>query len=259
MCTRCGGCVRVQSAARDGCGQGEPRRALRCAVPKTATRGSREMSSAPYHSLRRRRGARAIVVHRCRAAAGARRRTAARPAPPTGIVVPPLGAGPFVYQTAEGQDIRVVVHTRGLVRPWSLVWLPSGEMLVTERGGQLRIVRDGMLDPQPIAGVPEVRAQGLSGLFDVALHPQFATNRFVYLSYNKPIARAAERPRRRARRVERPRADRRARHLRDDGREQRLAARIRPRRQALRQHVRQRRRRQRRAESHEPSPARCCG
>ena len=109
------------------------------------------------------------------------------PRAPTGIVVPPLGAGPFTYKTAE-QDIRVVVHTRGLTHPWGLVWLPSGEMLVTERGGQLRIVRNGTLDPQPIAGVPEVRAQGLSGLFDVALHPQFATNRFVYLSYNKPIA-----------------------------------------------------------------------
>jgi aldose sugar dehydrogenase len=112
---------------------------------------------------------------------------ASTPRPPTGIVVPPLGAGPFVYQTAE-ENIRVVVHTRGLTRPWSLSWLPSGEMLVTERGGQLRIVRNGVLDPQPIAGVPEVRAQGLSGLFDVALHPQFAANRFVYLSYNKPIA-----------------------------------------------------------------------
>jgi len=68
------------------------------------------------------------------------------------------------------------------------VWLPSGEMLVTERTGALRIVRNGTLDPQPVAGVPEVRVQGLSGLFDVALHPQFATNRFVYLTYNKPIA-----------------------------------------------------------------------
>jgi glucose/arabinose dehydrogenase len=109
------------------------------------------------------------------------------PRPPTGIVVPPLGAGPFVYQTAE-ESIRVVVHTRGLVRPWSLVWLPGGEMLVTERTGALRIVRNGVLDPQPIAGVPEVRAQGLSGLFDVVLHPQFAMNAYVYLSYNKGIA-----------------------------------------------------------------------
>jgi glucose/arabinose dehydrogenase len=109
------------------------------------------------------------------------------PLRPNGIEVPPLGAGPFTYKTAE-QAIRVVVHTRGLTRPWSLVWLPGGEMLVTERGGQLRIVRNGVLDPAPIAGVPEVRAQGLSGLFDVALHPQFATNKFVYLSYNKGIA-----------------------------------------------------------------------
>ncbi len=109
------------------------------------------------------------------------------PRAPTGIVVPPLGAGPFVYHTAEGQDIRVVVHTRGLSHPWSLAFLPSGDMLVTERGGQLRIVREGTLDPQPIDGVPLVRVAGLSGLFDVVLHPQFATNRFVYLSYNKPV------------------------------------------------------------------------
>ncbi len=109
------------------------------------------------------------------------------PRPPTGLEVPPLGAGPFTYKTAE-QEIRVVVHTRGLTRPWSLVWLPSGEMLVTERGGALRIVRNCVLDPQPVTGLPEVRAQGLSGLFDVVLHPQFATNRVLYLSYNKPIA-----------------------------------------------------------------------
>ncbi|HEX7237406.1 MAG TPA: PQQ-dependent sugar dehydrogenase [Gammaproteobacteria bacterium] len=109
------------------------------------------------------------------------------PRPPNGIVVPPLGAGPFTYKTAE-QEIRVVVYTRGLVHPWSAVWLPSGEMLVTERTGALRILRNGVLDPQPIAGVPEVRVQGLSGLFDVALHPQFATNKLVYLTYNKPIA-----------------------------------------------------------------------
>jgi glucose/arabinose dehydrogenase len=109
------------------------------------------------------------------------------PVAPSGIVVPPLPAGPFLYETAEGQKIRVVEHTRGLSHPWSLAWLPSGEMLVTERGGQLRIVRGSVLDPQPVGGVPEVRGGGLSGLFDVVLHPQFATNRFVYLSYNKPV------------------------------------------------------------------------
>jgi glucose/arabinose dehydrogenase len=122
-------------------------------------------------------------------AAQQRVRTSANgtPVAPTGIVVEPLGPGPFVYKTAEGQDIRVVVHARGLSHPWSAAWLPAGEMLVTERSGQLRIIRNGALDPQPIAGVPAVRAAGLSGLFDVVLHPQFAANRFVYLSYNKPV------------------------------------------------------------------------
>jgi glucose/arabinose dehydrogenase len=109
------------------------------------------------------------------------------PVAPTGLTVPPLGAGPFAYQTAEGQDIRVVVLVRGLAHPWSLAFLPNGELLVTERTGNLRIVRGGKLDAQPIAGVPIVRAAGLSGLFDVVLHPQFAENRFVYLSYNKPV------------------------------------------------------------------------
>jgi glucose/arabinose dehydrogenase len=58
-------------------------------------------------------------------------------------------------------------------------------MLVTERQGRLRIVRNGVLDPQPIAGVPQVQAGGTSGLLDIALHPKFATNGLVYLTYNK--------------------------------------------------------------------------
>jgi aldose sugar dehydrogenase len=78
------------------------------------------------------------------------------------------------------------VHTRGLKRPWSLAFLPSGEMLVTERGGALRVIRGGKLDPAPVEGVPAVHAVGLSGLFDIALHPKFADNRYVYLTYNKP-------------------------------------------------------------------------
>jgi glucose/arabinose dehydrogenase len=109
------------------------------------------------------------------------------PVAPTGIQVPPLPTEPVTYNTAEGQDIRVVVFTRGLVQPWSIAFLPDGNMLVTERPGRLRLVHaDGVLEPEPIAGVPEVRAVGLSGLFDVALHPNFAANRFVYLTYNKP-------------------------------------------------------------------------
>ena len=60
-------------------------------------------------------------------------------------------------------------------------------MLVTERPGRLRIVRRGVLDPQAISGVPQVRTDGNGGLMDVALHPRFADNRFVYLTYTKLV------------------------------------------------------------------------
>ena len=108
--------------------------------------------------------------------------------PGVGLPVAPLGAGPFEFVTAEQQQkIRVSVVVRGLSHPWSLVFLPGGSMLVTERPGRLRIVRDGRLDPTPIAGVPRVRTDGNGGLMDVALHPRFAENRLVYLTYTKPV------------------------------------------------------------------------
>jgi glucose/arabinose dehydrogenase len=109
------------------------------------------------------------------------------PVAPQGITVPPLPDKPVEFHTAERQDIRVVVIAKGLSHPWSLAFLPDGTLLVTERGGRLRAIRNGVLDPQPIAGVPPVRAMGLSGLMDVVLHPQFAQNHFVYLTYSKPV------------------------------------------------------------------------
>jgi len=105
-----------------------------------------------------------------------------------------LGDGPWTYTTSErGTRIRVSVVTKGLSHPWSIAWLPNGDMLITERGGQLRIVRNGVLDPTPIAGVPKVQAGGTSGLLDIALHPRFATNQLVYLAYNtsKPAPASA--------------------------------------------------------------------
>jgi aldose sugar dehydrogenase len=107
--------------------------------------------------------------------------------PAMGIPVPPLGAGPYVYDTAEQHKIKVSVVTKGLVHPWAIAWLPDGSMLITERPGRLRIVRNGVPDPAPIAGVPMVRTDGNGGLMDVALHPQFAQNRLVYLTYTKPV------------------------------------------------------------------------
>ena len=74
----------------------------------------------------------------------------------------------------------------GLEHPWGLAFLPDGRMLVTERPGRLRIVADGWLVPEPVTGVPEVWADGQGGLLDVALHPGFAENGLVYLSYASP-------------------------------------------------------------------------
>jgi glucose/arabinose dehydrogenase len=79
-----------------------------------------------------------------------------------------------------------VFVTKGLNQPWSMAFLPDGGILISERAGRVRIVRNGMLDPTPIAGVPQVRAQSLAGLMDLALHPRFAENKFVYFSYHKP-------------------------------------------------------------------------
>jgi glucose/arabinose dehydrogenase len=108
------------------------------------------------------------------------------PVAPQGLDVPPLPNGPVEYQTGEGMNVRVVVVARGLSHPWSLAFLPDGTLLVTERTGDLRAIRHGLLDPEPVPGAPEVRSVGLSGLFDIKLHPDFAANGFVYFSYNKP-------------------------------------------------------------------------
>jgi glucose/arabinose dehydrogenase len=97
----------------------------------------------------------------------------------------PLPSDPFVLDTAEQHRIRVSVVAKGFAHPWSLALMPDGTMLVTERAGQLRLVRNGMLDPKAIAGVPAVRVISLWGLMDVALHPKFADNKLVYLSYMK--------------------------------------------------------------------------
>jgi aldose sugar dehydrogenase len=91
----------------------------------------------------------------------------------------------MVYDTAIQHQIRVV-PTKGLNQPWSMTFLPDGGILITERPGRLRIVRNGVLDPKPVAGLPTVQAQGLAGLMDLALHPRFAENKLIYFTYHKP-------------------------------------------------------------------------
>ena len=113
-----------------------------------------------------------------RAGAG---RGAGRPAPT------PLGDGPWDFAT-EAERIHVTVVTKGLDHPWGLAFLPNGDMLVTERPGRLRVVRNGQLDPTPISGLPAIRAAVIGGLLDIALHPDFADNQLIYFAYSKPDA-----------------------------------------------------------------------
>jgi glucose/arabinose dehydrogenase len=108
--------------------------------------------------------------------------------PGVGWPSPPLGEGPFLVESVrpEHRMLRVVVVARGLEQPWSIAFLPGGDMLVTERAGRLRLIKNGKLDPNPVRGVPAVRSRGLQGLMDVVLHPRFADNHWVYLSYHRP-------------------------------------------------------------------------
>jgi glucose/arabinose dehydrogenase len=95
---------------------------------------------------------------------------------------------PGEFRRSQYHDYRVVTVADGLENPWSMAFLPNGDMLVTERPGRLRVVRDGALLPDPVAGVPEVFARGQGGLLDVVPHPDFASNRLLYISYSKPLS-----------------------------------------------------------------------
>jgi glucose/arabinose dehydrogenase len=109
--------------------------------------------------------------------------------PPT----PALGDGPWDVQTTDAK-LHVEVFTRGLDHPWGLAFLPDGEMLVTERPGRLRVIRNGVLDPKPIEGLPPMVNAGIAGLTDIVLDPDFATNRTLYLSYSKSHPDAGPNP-----------------------------------------------------------------
>lgn len=111
-----------------------------------------------------------------------------------------LPNGPLVFDSSTrgpsgrpipGPKFRVV-PLRGLTRPFALAFLPNRDILITERAGQLRIVRHGVLDPQPISGMPEVVDRSLRGLNDIAVHPRFAENRWIYFTYYKPEPGSSE-------------------------------------------------------------------
>lgn len=112
---------------------------------------------------------------------------------PSAIIwpTPLMPDGPIEFESAEQRHLRLVVVTKGLQQPWSMAFLPDGSMLITERAGRLRIVRHGVLEENPIPGIPSVKTGGvggLQGLMDVVLHPRFSENRLVYFTYHKPAS-----------------------------------------------------------------------
>jgi glucose/arabinose dehydrogenase len=103
-----------------------------------------------------------------------------QPGAPPGV----LGNGPWEYTSFEsgGTSIRLSVVARGLTHPWSMAFLPGGDMLITERAGALRWLHDGVLEPEPLDGLEHL---DIDRFFDIALHPNFAANGLVYLTYMK--------------------------------------------------------------------------
>ena len=108
---------------------------------------------------------------------------------------PPLPDGPLMIDTGLVRPIKVTI-TKGLTQPWSMVFVPESggdfTILVAERGGALRKIKNGVLDPSPVAGLPaDIQAAGLAGMMDIQLHPKFAENKLVYLTYHKRQSGAA--------------------------------------------------------------------
>ncbi len=102
---------------------------------------------------------------------------------PSGIAAearePLMSQGPVTEQ----DGVTVTTLAEDLEHPWGMAWLPDDGLLITERPGRVRLYRDGRLEPEPLDGVAQVLAVNQGGLFDIALHPEFAENRLVYLTY----------------------------------------------------------------------------
>ena len=105
---------------------------------------------------------------------------------PTNVLTGAAVKDPVELKSEGGMSIRVTKLAEGLSHPNGLVFLPDGRtMLLTERAGRLRTVRDGVLDPTPVAGLLPMDHTALGGLQDIVLHPDFARNGVLYISYSK--------------------------------------------------------------------------
>ena len=97
-------------------------------------------------------------------------------------------AGAQTLKPTAGTDegFKIVEIADGLQHPWGLAFLPDGRILVTERPGRLRIIENGQLNPRPVSGLPEIAASGQGGLLDVAIHPNYRDNGWIYFSFVGP-------------------------------------------------------------------------
>ena len=98
---------------------------------------------------------------------------------------PPAGRGAGEVQTSAQSNVSFKIEkvVGGLEVPWSIVWAPDGRMIFTERPGRVRVFEKGALNPKPLLVLTDVESTGEAGLMDVALHPQFSSNHFLYLAY----------------------------------------------------------------------------
>ena len=99
---------------------------------------------------------------------------------------------PNSQKTITEADLKLETVVTGLNMPWATAFLPDGRLLVTERVGKLRLVKDGILDPQEITGLPAILFKGQGGLLDVMLHPDYSSNGWIYISYSSPKAAGEE-------------------------------------------------------------------
>lgn len=104
------------------------------------------------------------------------------PAPPETTTAADSGLPePAIAQSPDALEPTILAE--GLEHPWGMAWLPDGTILITERPGRVRVLRDGTLDPNPLPGLPDILAVSQGGLMDVSIHPQFEENQWVYFTY----------------------------------------------------------------------------
>ncbi|AKC82195.1 hypothetical protein IMCC26134_04285 [Verrucomicrobia bacterium IMCC26134] len=144
-------------------------------IARTITKGKPELGMVPWENVLSANQIRTMVVF----LRENEKREKARGA------TPPPKPEPGKVTATTHESYRIEIVTEGLKAPWSLAFLPDGKMLVTEKAGPVRIVaRDGTLDPVPLAGTPAVQTVGQGGMLEVAPHPDYAKNGWVYLSFS---------------------------------------------------------------------------